>query len=202
MPKVSEEHRARRRDQILTAAMRCAAREGFHKTTMSAVIRESGLSAGAVYLYFSSKQELIRAVAGTAVGAVAGTLGALTEPENVVPPEQALLATTSRILEVGRAHDVEIIRVALQAWAEAARDPAVLALLHEEIAGIRAAWTDYAVAAIAAGHLAADADPVAVARTLMSMLPGFMLLRLVDPSTDPEQYAAGLAALRRPASPR
>ncbi len=68
MPKVSEEHRAARRDQILAAAVQCVAREGFHKTTMSHVIAESGLSAGAVYGYFKGKNEIIKAIADLAIG--------------------------------------------------------------------------------------------------------------------------------------
>ena len=63
MPRVSDEHRASRREQILAAGWRCVAREGFHKTSMADVIRESGLSAGAVYPYFRSKDEIIAAIA-------------------------------------------------------------------------------------------------------------------------------------------
>ena len=61
MPKVSEAHRAARREQIIDAAIRCVGREGFHRTTMSHVIAESGLSAGAVYGYFTGKEDLIKA---------------------------------------------------------------------------------------------------------------------------------------------
>lgn len=45
------------------AAWRCVAHEGFHKTTMADVVRESGLSVGAVYGYFRSKDEIIASVA-------------------------------------------------------------------------------------------------------------------------------------------
>lgn len=43
MPKVSEEHRASRRREIVVAARKCVIEQGFHKTTMADVIRESGL---------------------------------------------------------------------------------------------------------------------------------------------------------------
>ena len=59
MPKVTEEHVEARRRQILSAALRCFAREGFHRTTMQDIFREADLSPGAVYSYFKGKDELI-----------------------------------------------------------------------------------------------------------------------------------------------
>ena len=64
MPRVTDEHRAARREQILSAAIACVAEEGFHKTTMAHVIQRSGLSAGAVYGYFRGKDEIIGAMRG------------------------------------------------------------------------------------------------------------------------------------------
>lgn len=63
MPKVSDEHRAARRQQILEAAAACFGRNGFHQTTMRDVCDEAGLSPGAVYGYFDGKDDLIAAVA-------------------------------------------------------------------------------------------------------------------------------------------
>ena len=58
MPKISPAHEQQRREQILQAAMACFARQGYHATSMDDVVRESGLSVGAIYSYFSSKEEL------------------------------------------------------------------------------------------------------------------------------------------------
>src|SRR3954470_18901979 len=61
MPRVSEEHLERRRRQILDAARRCFVRKGVHETSMQDIFAESGLSAGAVYRYFKSKNEIVAA---------------------------------------------------------------------------------------------------------------------------------------------
>ena len=80
MPRVSEEHLERRRQQIVDAAQRCFARRGFHQSSMQDVFAESGLSAGAVYRYFKSKDELVAALdegwlpADTDLDAVAAVL--------------------------------------------------------------------------------------------------------------------------------
>jgi AcrR family transcriptional regulator len=63
MPKISPAHEQQRRDQILAAAMACFARQGYHATSMDDVVRESGLSVGAIYTYFSSKEDLFVALA-------------------------------------------------------------------------------------------------------------------------------------------
>lgn len=64
MARVSQEHLDARRRQILDGAARCFARDGFHATSMQDVLKEVGLSAGAVYRYFTGKEDLIAAIAG------------------------------------------------------------------------------------------------------------------------------------------
>ena len=62
MPRVSDEYMTRRREEILGAAKACFAREGFHATSMRDIYRECGLSPGAVYNHFASKEEIVRAL--------------------------------------------------------------------------------------------------------------------------------------------
>ena len=63
MPKISDERRAERRAQILDAARRCFHGQGLHATSMADIIKASGLSAGAVYGYFASKEDLVATLA-------------------------------------------------------------------------------------------------------------------------------------------
>ena len=67
MPRVSQQYRDARRREILEAAGRCFAENGFHSTSMQDFFEASGLSAGLVYRYFRSKDELITALAGEAL---------------------------------------------------------------------------------------------------------------------------------------
>jgi AcrR family transcriptional regulator len=55
---VSEE----RKNQILEAAIRVFSRRGFHVARMDDIVQESGLSKGALYWYFKSKDEIIAAI--------------------------------------------------------------------------------------------------------------------------------------------
>jgi AcrR family transcriptional regulator len=62
VPKVSEQHRERRREEILDAARRCFARHGYEGATVARLEEESGLSRGAIFNYFPSKEAIFIAL--------------------------------------------------------------------------------------------------------------------------------------------
>lgn len=62
MPRVSQSYLDARRRQIMDAAITCFAREGFHRATMQDIVAETGLSAGAIYRYFWSKEDIVAAL--------------------------------------------------------------------------------------------------------------------------------------------
>ncbi|HZU71530.1 MAG TPA: helix-turn-helix domain-containing protein, partial [Acidimicrobiales bacterium] len=62
MPRLPATARAARREHILKAALRCFARRGYHATTVDDIAAEAGVSKGAPYVYFESKEALFRAL--------------------------------------------------------------------------------------------------------------------------------------------
>ena len=58
MPKVSAEHTEARKRQILEGAQRAFARHGYEGATVAKLEEETGLSRGAIFNYFGSKQDL------------------------------------------------------------------------------------------------------------------------------------------------
>ena len=58
MPKVSPEHTDARKRQILEGAQRAFARHGYDGATVAKIEQETGLSRGAIFNYFGSKQDL------------------------------------------------------------------------------------------------------------------------------------------------
>ena len=63
MPKISEEKKSQRKGQILHAAFQCFIEKGYEQTTMREIFDKAGLSAGAIYIYFKSKEEIMRSLA-------------------------------------------------------------------------------------------------------------------------------------------
>ncbi len=61
-PKVTEEHKEQRRLEILKAAEEVFKRKGYEPTSMQDIIEEARMSRGGVYLYFSGKEDVFRAL--------------------------------------------------------------------------------------------------------------------------------------------
>ena len=59
-PATSEQQKSQRRDEIIAAAKKVFARNGFHDTTIADIAKEAELAYGSVYWYFDSKDDLFR----------------------------------------------------------------------------------------------------------------------------------------------
>jgi AcrR family transcriptional regulator len=59
-PALSNEDKVQRRDEIIAAAKKVFARNGFHATTIADIAKEADLAYGSVYWYFDSKDDLFR----------------------------------------------------------------------------------------------------------------------------------------------
>src|SRR5215212_9948853 len=62
MPKVTQQHKEARREQILVGAQRVFARHGYEGATVARLEDETGLSRGAIFSYFENKQALFIAL--------------------------------------------------------------------------------------------------------------------------------------------
>lgn len=58
VPKVSEEYKENKRQELLASAMACFAEKGYQSATIDDIVARSGMSKGAVYNYFNSKEEI------------------------------------------------------------------------------------------------------------------------------------------------
>jgi TetR/AcrR family transcriptional regulator, transcriptional repressor of aconitase len=58
VPKISDARRTERREQILEGARRCFAKHGYEGATVAKLEGEIGLSRGAIFNYFPSKEDL------------------------------------------------------------------------------------------------------------------------------------------------
>jgi AcrR family transcriptional regulator len=192
MPRVSEAHLAARRQQILDAARTCFQRNGFHMTSMQDVIAEAGLSVGAVYRYFRSKNELIAAIAEEYSGEISSRLGELiADPHR---PMAEVMDTAIDLVNANTGPD-GMMRLALQVWSEAMRDD-VLAVTAEQIyTTMRGNFIRLARRATETGELPPDTDPEATGGALFSLVVGFALQRMLSGQPDPALYKRGVRTL-------
>ena len=90
MPKLKPDTQTARREHILEAAGLCFARAGFHRTTMSDICQEAGVSLGALYVYFASKEELIAGITERDRAKLAGELAAVAQAPDLMAALSAL----------------------------------------------------------------------------------------------------------------
>lgn len=195
MPKVTDAHRLARRQQIVDAARTCVADQGFHKTTMADVIRESGLSAGAVYGYFKSKDEIVSAIADEALTTVDQLFQGILATDKPLTPAAAMQAALEHVVEIAERHETDVTRVGVQAWAEALHNEAIHATAKEKYTVLRRHFVEVARRAQADGTVDPDTDPEYIGQVLFGMIPGFILQRLILGDVTPATYTAGLTAL-------
>jgi AcrR family transcriptional regulator len=196
MPKIAEQTRAARRDQIVAAALACFARTGYHATTMADVAAQAGVSKGTPYLYFDSKQELFIALheewdCGLA-DRVNAAIAALPEAGRR-SPRRVLRAVAAAVAGHVLA-EAETCRVLMEARALAAHQPTIAAAVraadtrtHEQLEGLFAAG-------VQAGEWPAGTDPALAARLFTAGLYGLMAQwHLAPGSFSWEDAAAALA---------
>jgi len=184
MPKISPKQREARRDQILTAALKCFSRDGFHQTTTADVVNESGLSQGTLYLYFKSKDDLIVAIADDRHRREAA-LNASAAGEH--DPLQCILTLfrlyASHLSEAANADD---FRVSVQGWAEALRNERIKAGVLEGVRLARGALIRVIRRGQKRGTFSAKLDAAAAARLLIAIFQGFVLQAAWEPKLDLE----------------
>ncbi|WP_395106958.1 TetR/AcrR family transcriptional regulator [Actinomadura sp. SCN-SB] len=197
MPRVSEEYLERRRQQIVEAARRCFIRKGVHATSMQDIFAESGLSAGAVYRYFKSKNELIEAITGQVISDLHVYLEELVTHEPLLPLDEVVVRMTRRIQ--ARSAEDGFVRLAPQAWALAMYEPELRVYVQDNLTRLRGHWITYARRCAENGLLAPGADAECTGKALFGLLPGFLIQCLITEDAEPEEIAAGVRALTRAA---
>jgi AcrR family transcriptional regulator len=191
VPRVSEDHLTARREQILVAARACFLRKGLHNTSMQDLIKEAGLSVGAVYRYFKSKDEIIAAIAGGVVGGISRRI------DEIATEQLPLFESLSVLLDVidEQTGADGAFPIALQVWAESTVDPAIQAIVYERYTGLRASVRVLVVQAAERGELPPGADIDDVTSAFYALIPGYGLQRMLIGTPDRDGFLRGVRAL-------
>ncbi|MGW8489405.1 TetR/AcrR family transcriptional regulator [Streptomyces sp. NPDC055886] len=197
MARVSQEHLDARRRQILDGAARCFARNGFHATSMQDVLKEVGLSAGAVYRYFAGKEDIIAAITEETFTVIRR---AFEEAARMTPPPtpDALLSRVLGGVLSGQVHGLErrvFAALVVQLWSETLRDERLATLLGEGYATMRVAWGKLVDAYRSAGILGGDVPGDHVARTMIATAQGFIVQEALFGDVRTEVLEGGLRGL-------
>jgi AcrR family transcriptional regulator len=192
MPKVLPEYLELRRHQIIDAAAACFARTGFHQTTMQDICDEAGLSPGAVYRYFPSKEAIIQ------------TMCTRGHEEDVTSIREAMadhstIETFDNLIELyfSGTSNHELCVLSIELLSEARRDEYVLEAIRDGNSAIRQPLREIIQRAQASGEINPALDPDAVARVMMALYQGLVHQKVLEPDAPMEPFGEVIKALFR-----
>ena len=175
MPKVAQAHLDARRQQIVDAARARFAAHGFARTSMADIVAESGLSTGAIYRYFASKDEIVVAVCEQAGDAL---------PEVLTTESVRAFLQHLRTL----ARDTGHARLVAQIYAEAALSLELASIVTAQSAAMRAT-----VEQLILGRSTLETQQIAEA--FMAVCGGYSAQLAVRGDLDPEPFVRALMAI-------
>ena len=178
MPKLTPATQAARREHILDAAEHCFARAGFHRTTMQDICREADVSAGALYVYFASKEALIAGIAERDRNKLAGQLAELAKAPDL----------TTALGRLGEHYIVDEPRhkrlMCVEIGVESTRNEAVGQIYRSVDQFVLDSFEQLFARARAEGRINPDLDAATLARVLVILGDGLFWRRAIDPGFD------------------
>jgi TetR/AcrR family transcriptional regulator, repressor for uid operon len=186
MPKLSQEQQLLRRERILAAAQECFSRSGFHRTTMQDVCRAAGISAGALYLYFDSKESLIAGIVESEQARVINQFASLHGAANV------LAGITEVMRNCLAAQSADKAVLFLEIVAESGRNPNVRMALRRVDEAIHGSLRDVLLRATQDGRIVPRVEIDRLVDMMAATVDGLFVRRVIDPSFDPSTVISTL----------
>jgi AcrR family transcriptional regulator len=178
MPKLKPDTQRARRERILDAAEQCFARAGFHRSTMQDICKEAGISPGALYVYFASKEDLIAGIVDRDRAKLASELAALTDAPD-------LLTALAKLGEHYTVEEPQYKRVLnLEIGSEATRNPAVGETFRSVDEFCRQSFEQLFDRARQDGKINPQDDSRIIAEVVSLIGDGLFWRRAVDPNFD------------------
>jgi AcrR family transcriptional regulator len=164
------------RSRILEAAAVGFAEQGYDTTPVAEICQRAGVSKGAFYHHFASKQALFLELLERWLTTLDDRLGQTRTEEAPVP--EKLVTMTAMIRRVFQAAD-EQLPIFLEFWSRAAHDPAIWEATVAPYRRYRAFFADIVRAGVAEGTLR-PVDPHTAARVVVSLAVGILVQGLLD----------------------
>jgi AcrR family transcriptional regulator len=162
-----------RRAQLFEAAMAVCAEKGYHATTIDDIAARAGLSKGAVYHHFRSKQDLFVEMLEGSVDEFAAMI------DHAEPTGSARDAIQGVVRTALRAFGPEVRQGLADFYMLGLREPAFAARFRRHYDGMIAAGARLLRRGIERGEFRAELDPARASQLLFIGTDGLMFMYLV-----------------------
>ncbi len=189
MPKVSDSYLETKRQQLLDAAITCFARNGFSETTIEDICREAGVSHGALYRHFKSKEDIIEASYWRDRETMTARFAAAKKKGDTRRIMEELFELYIHRQDQSGPQTQMRLKFRVQLYAEAARNPRIREAQYKTWEDFLESFGGIVRGAQERGEISPVLDSEMVTRVLMALVIGFNVQKTVDPSLDVDEYA-------------
>jgi AcrR family transcriptional regulator len=179
VPKLAPETQQARREHILAAAERCFIEKGFHPATMADICREAGVSPGALYTYFASKEDLITGLCKREKDRFTSELARITETVDIMTALQSLAE------QYCCNEPIEKVRLHMEIAAEAGRSETIGRTVREMDRMVCEGLASLLEREKERGRIAPELPAETIVRAMCALGDGLFLKRAADPHFDP-----------------
>jgi AcrR family transcriptional regulator len=165
------------RDRLLSAAEECFAQHGYEATGVAEICRHAGLSKGAFYHHFASKQALFMELLSRWLGRLDGQLADIrTATPSVAASLDQMAQMLQRIFDDASGQ----LPIFIEFMDQAMHDPVIWKATIAPYRRYRAFFAEMIAQGIAEGSLR-QVDPDLAANMLVSLAVGILLQGVLDP---------------------
>ncbi|MDB5774453.1 MAG: putative transcriptional regulatory protein TetR/AcrR family [Herbaspirillum sp.] len=199
MRKVDPIKHEQKRREILEAAGRCFAKDGFRGASISHICSEAKISSGHLYHYFASKEAIIEAMAEVGLEHAEARFNHLMKSDNAIEGLVAEIeqhSANSNCNSQGPHAEMHAKRqLHLDMLAEAGRNPAMMEIVKKHSAKVRGLLATFLKAAQQRGQIDQALDADVAAAMLLSTIEGVGNLTIRDPDLDMKKKMKMLTTL-------
>lgn len=178
MPKLKPETLEARREHILDAAELCFAESGFHRCTMADICSQAGISAGALYVHFESKEALIAGIVERDRAKLSQQFAELSHAADLA----AAITGLGEYYAVEQPHHKRVLH--LEIAAESTRNERISEICKDCDQQVMDGLADLIERAQADGRVSPSTDPHRTAQMICVIGEGLFWRRAVDPEFD------------------
>lgn len=188
------------RGRILMASRQCFSKRGFDLTTLRDIQETAGVSRGAIYHHFRSKEEIIQVITSENLGRMGDKVAEILEVARVehLPITKVVEHLCAFVEQIvfgpGQAMGIRV-------WAASTVDAGIRSTMVAAFERIRSLMVELIADYQHKGDIDATADAQELASVLFAVtIPGFQVQRLFldEQAVDPKVYAQALLALLKP----
>lgn len=166
------------RSNILDASIHLFAAQGFERTTVSEICSEAGVSKGAFFHHFPTKQDVFMQVLENWLAALDAQLKSMIDTSSTVSDGLLQMASLTKVIFNQSNGQLGMF---LEFWEQARHDPDVWKATIEPYRRYTRLFATYLRRGIKEGSIR-EVDPDVAARMIVSMAVGFLLQNLMDPT--------------------